>query len=69
MNWYVIVKCRTLNDQYECDADRTPICICHDNYNKYKKYGYEVYAVEASGNLDCIQIYDGYPWDEEEEEE
>ena len=27
MKAYVIVKCTELNDQYECDADRTPILV------------------------------------------
>ena len=47
---YLIVKCEDLSDQYECDADRTPLCVVED-YLPYFKRGYEIYAINADGSL------------------
>ena len=33
---YLVVKCEPLNDQYECEYDRTPICVTTD-YSKYNQ--------------------------------
>lgn len=46
---YLIMKCTLLNDQYECDADREPICMT-DDPTPYG-YGYEVYEVQGDGSL------------------
>lgn len=54
---YLIVKCKELEDPYECDASRTPVCLCKD-YTPYKTWGYEVYEVDALGNFKLIQNYD-----------
>lgn len=54
---YLIVECRALNDQFECDADRTPICVTED-YSKYNKYGYEVYEIKEDGSLKLIRDYE-----------
>lgn len=56
---YLIVKCKELNDQYECDADREIICMVND-YQPFKRYGYEVYKVRANGSLELIQRYDRF---------
>ena len=56
---YVIIKCEPLGDQWECDADRTPICVV-DDYEEYKKYGYEVYEINPDNSLKCIQEYEDY---------
>lgn len=57
---YLIVKCDELWDQYECDANRKPLCVVTD-YNPYKKHGYEVYKIDRkTGNLTLIQEYDKY---------
>lgn len=56
---YLIIKCHELNDQYECDADRTPICLTHD-YSKFKKYGYEIYEVRENNTFKLIKEYE---WD------
>lgn len=53
---YLIIKCVELEDQFECDADRTPICIT-DNFNKFNKYGYEIYMIHANGTLNLIKHY------------
>jgi hypothetical protein len=53
---YLIVKCEPLNDQYECEADRTPICLTED-YSSYGR-GYEVYEVMKDNSLKLIKEYD-----------
>ena len=53
---YLIVKCEALSDQYECDADRTPLCITDDfNLQKYNKVGNEVYKILPNGKLELIK--------------
>lgn len=54
---YLVVKCTELGDQYECDADRTPICVC-DDYSKYDKRGYEIYSINADGTFSKIRDYE-----------
>ncbi len=54
---YLIVECTELGDQWECDADRTPICVT-DNYSKYDKRGYEIYEIQSNGKLKLIRHYD-----------
>ena len=54
---YLVVKCNELSDQFECDADRTPICVV-DNYADYNKMGYEIYEINADGLLTKIREYD-----------
>ena len=46
---YLIVRCTPLCDQYECDADREPVCMT-DDPTPYG-YGYEVYEVQEDGSL------------------
>ena len=72
---YLIIKCKELNDQYECDADRTPVCVT-DDYSSYNKKGYEIYRIEENGNLTKIREYDevsecyiGYfEWNDEDDD-
>lgn len=54
---YLVIECLELADQYECDADRTPICVT-DDYSSYNKKGYEIYKIEEDGNLTKIRDYD-----------
>lgn len=54
---YLVIKCVELLDQYECDADRRPICVC-DNYHKYNKKGYEIYEIRENGKLVLIHDYE-----------
>lgn len=55
---YLIVKCEPLNDAWECDANRTPICIT-DNLSKYQgKWGYEIYKILPNGYLNLIQDWE-----------
>lgn len=45
MKKYLIIECDELSDAYECDADRTPICLT-DDFEKFNHYGYEIYEVQ-----------------------
>lgn len=56
---YLIIKCDELSDQYECDADRTPICMT-DNYSKYCGYGYEIYELQKDNTFKLIKDYEDY---------
>lgn len=54
---YLVVRCEELGDQYECDANRVPICLTED-YDKYNKQGYEIYKVLADNTFERIREYD-----------
>lgn len=56
MEKYLIMKCEELGDQFECDADRTPICMT-DDYSTYG-IGYEVYELTSENKFRCIKEYD-----------
>ena len=70
---YVIVKCEELSDQWECDADKTPIRVLINvephKLRKFKCYGYEVYVASADGTLEKIQDYNSYGVIEDDDEE
>lgn len=57
---YLIVKCEELNDQYECDAYRTPITMTANwkNWCKVKKpkFLFEVYEF-VNDNFKLIKEY------------
>ena len=56
---YLVVECITLHDQFECDADRTPICMVDEwKDTKYDAEGYEVYEVQTDGSFKRIREYD-----------
>ena len=56
---YLVVKCVELDDQWECDADRKPICIIDKNeYSTYSKIGFEIYGILPNGNLRLVKEYD-----------
>lgn len=65
---YLIMRCDYLNDQYECDADRTPITITA-NYELWLEkndpdYNYEVYEF-INGEFKKIELESGmalYYW-------
>ena len=52
---YLIIECNELGDQWECDADRTPICIT-ENPSEYG-VGYEVWEILSDGTLKKIRDY------------
>ena len=54
---YLIIKCEALSDQYECDAQRTPICVI-DDYTAYDKYGYDIYRIQNDGGLEKIRDWE-----------
>jgi hypothetical protein len=53
---YLIMECKELGDQWECDADRSPVCLVED-CSKYG-VGYEVYKVLEDGTFRKIKGYD-----------
>lgn len=57
MKKYLIIKCKPLNDQYECDADRTPLKIT-DDYSEFNKNGYEIWEIVEDGNLTRIKEWE-----------
>ena len=72
---YLIIECNELGDQWECDADRTPICIT-ENPSEYG-IGHEVWKILSDGTLEKIRNYDEaleegmalYYWEDGREEE
>lgn len=54
---YLVIKCEELGDQWECDADRKPLCVV-DDYTAYNKCGYEIYHIHDDGSLEKIRDYD-----------
>lgn len=51
MKKYLVMKCRELDDQYECDVERFPICIT-DNWKAFDgMFPMEVYEIEENGNI------------------
>lgn len=51
MKKYLIVKCEPLNDQYECDANRIPLCITEDWKSVIPKCEFEVYKINGDGSI------------------
>ncbi len=54
---YLIIKCKPLGDQWECDAHRIPICITED-YTPYIGYGYEIYKIRNDGKIEQLKYYE-----------
>lgn len=52
---YLVIECEELDDQYECDANRSPVCLTND-IDQYG-YGYEVYEIAQDGKLKLIKDY------------
>ena len=53
-NYYLVVKCTPLDDQWETDAAREPLCITAD-LAPYEGEGYEVYQIKKDGTLELIK--------------
>ena len=52
---------KKLDDQYECEADKTPLFICPEAeaIERYgDKFGYEIYSIRADGMLKLKKEYD-----------
>lgn len=58
---YLIIKCEELGDQWECDANRTPITMTNDWQAWYKKakpdYYFEVYEYK-NNQFVCVKNYE-----------
>ena len=54
---YLIIGCEELSDQWECDANKTPICIT-DDYEKYDEWGYEIYEILEDNTFNLIKSYE-----------
>lgn len=54
--YYVIVKATPLDDQWETDADRIPLCITADT-KPYEGEGYEIYRIARDGTFEQIKEY------------
>lgn len=52
----LIVKCTPLDDQWETDADRIPLCIVGDT-TPYEGEGYEIYGIMKDGTLTQLKEY------------
>ena len=50
---YLIVKCEEIG---ECE-EKEPICLT-DDYDKYNKYGYEIYRINNDNSLTKVRDYD-----------
>lgn len=56
----VVVHCKPLNDQWECEFDRTPVCLT-SRENAERAYGgrcYEHYAVMPNGRFTRVKECD-----------
>jgi hypothetical protein len=56
----LIVLCKPLDDQWECDCERTPSMIVDKTIAKkyYNKYYYEWYAIKSNGALHLIKNWE-----------
>ena len=54
---YLVIKCIPLSDQYECDADREPVCVTN-NITAYEGKSYDIYEIHNDGSLELIQSYE-----------
>lgn len=55
---YLILKCEELADQYECDANRTPVYVGDTIPTEMLGLGFEHYQINADGSVDLIKVYD-----------
>lgn len=58
---YLIIECEELNDQYECDANRTPIAITDDWQMWYKEHRANIGLFEVyEWNGETMTLIKGY---------
>lgn len=55
-NYYLVVKCTPLSDQYETDAAREPVCVTA-NTDPYEGEGYEIYRIARDGTFEQTKEY------------
>lgn len=58
---YLIIKCYDLDDPYECDARRYPICLS-SSYDEYNRYGFEVYKVLEDNTFALVKEFTDGEW-------
>lgn len=57
---YLLVRCEELHDQFECDCNRTPVCLVED-YKTVDTDGMEVYEILENGEIgNCVESYEEY---------
>lgn len=64
MKKYLIVKCKPLGDQFECDVNRTPLCMVNDYKTFEADYDFEVYELGADDGFSLVKEYDDYAGNE-----
>lgn len=59
---YLIMKCDVLDDQWECDADRTPVTMTNDWLAYFRThnidYQFEVWELKGDNSFECVKAYD-----------
>ena len=55
---YLVLKCEELADQYECDANRTPVYVGDTIPTEMLGFGFEHYQINTDGRVDLIKDYD-----------
>lgn len=55
-SYYLIIKATPLDDQWETEADRNPVCVTTDT-TPYEGEGYEIYQIKPDGTLEQIKEY------------
>ena len=55
---YLIVKCEALGDQYECDANRTPMFMCDSWENLRLPYAFDVYELQKNNTFKLVKDYE-----------
>jgi hypothetical protein len=55
---YLIIECEELDDQWECDATRTPLLMTNDISKWEHRMGYEIYEVCSNGALKLVKGYE-----------
>lgn len=55
-DYYLVIRCTPLDDQWETDAAREPLCITAD-ITSYEGEWYEIYQIKEDGTLELIKEY------------
>ena len=59
---FLIVACYELGDQFECDANREPVCLTNDWREWYKinqpSFRFEVYEAQADNTFNLVKDYE-----------
>lgn len=55
---YLMVKCEPLDDQWECDAHRTPLYITDNIRDTPDCEFYDIYEIKGNGACKRIKYYE-----------